>query len=166
MPRLCASAVRMTAKLRNSRSPPVMSELGHSRRGRAASKPGHVRYAAGSGYRERRCVKYIKYMKLHSYKKYPEFIAKPARAREGFLMEIGIHVLHVLHVPPADAAAPESDQSRRQKAACLRSEECGHVEYACIARKENALDCGCKLDKEEIEAGRERCFDCYCIDQD
>ena len=39
-------------------------------------------------------------MNLHPYKMYPEFIAKPARAREGFLMEIGIHVLHVLHVPP------------------------------------------------------------------
>jgi hypothetical protein len=35
-----------------------------------------------------------------------------------------------------------------------------------FARKENDFSCGCKLDKEEIEAGREQCFDCYCIDQD
>jgi hypothetical protein len=47
-------------------------------------------------------------MKLHPYKKYPEIIAKPARAREGFSMEIGIHVLHVLHVPQADADAPKA----------------------------------------------------------
>lgn len=60
-------------------------------------------------------MKYIKYMKLHPYKKYPEIIAKPARAREGFLMGIGIHVLRVLHGSQADAAAPESDQSRAEK---------------------------------------------------
>jgi hypothetical protein len=60
-------------------------------------------------------LKYIKYVKLHPYKKHPEFITKPARAREGFLMEIGIHVLHVLHVPQAEADAPESDQSRAEK---------------------------------------------------
>jgi hypothetical protein len=30
-------------------------------------------------------------------------------------MEIGIHVLHVLHVPQAEADAPESDQSRAEK---------------------------------------------------
>ena len=48
----------------------------------------------------------------------------------------------------------------------LRSEECGHVEYACICQEGKCFSCGCKLDKEEIEAGREQCFDCYCIDQD
>jgi hypothetical protein len=90
-------------------------------------------------------------MKLHSYKKYPEFIAKPARAREGFLMEMAAH---------------ESDQNKQQNTPCLRSEECGHVEYACICLEGKCFSCGCKLDKEEIEAGREQCFDCYCIDQD
>jgi hypothetical protein len=69
-------------------------------------------------------VKYIKYMKLHPYKKYPEIIAKPARAREGFSMEIGIHVLHVLHVPQADADAPESDQSRQRRRSCLSCLRC------------------------------------------
>jgi hypothetical protein len=78
-------------------------------------------------------------------------------------MEIGIHVLHVLHVPRADADAPESDQSRQHG---LRSEECGHVEYACICQEGKCFSCGCTLDREEIDAGREQCFDCYCIDQD
>ena len=108
-------------------------------------------------------MKYIKYLKLHPYKKYPEFITKPARAREGFLMEIGIHVLNVLHAPQGDADASDSDQSSTPG---LRSEECGHVEYACICQEGKCFSCGCKLDKEEIEAGREQCFDCYCIDQD
>jgi hypothetical protein len=111
-------------------------------------------------------LKYIKYVKLHPYKKHPEFITKPARAREGFLMEIGIHVLHVLHGSQADTDAPESNQSRQQDTSCLRSEECGHVEYPCICQEGKCFSCGCKLDKEEIEAGREQCFDCYCIDQD
>jgi hypothetical protein len=62
-------------------------------------------------------------------------------------MEIGIQVLHVLHVPQADAAAPESDQSRQQNTSCLRSEECGHVEYACICQEGKCFSCGCKLDR-------------------
>jgi hypothetical protein len=28
------------------------------------------------------------------------------------------------------------------------------------------FSCGCKLDEEAIEAGREQCFECYLVDQD
>jgi hypothetical protein len=44
--------------------------------------------------------------------------------------------------------------------------DCGLVEYACTCDDGKCCTCGCKLCKEEIEAGREQCFDCYCIDQD
>jgi hypothetical protein len=46
-----------------------------------------------------------------------------------------------------------------------RCGDCGRVAYDCISHEGKCFSCGCKLDKEEIEAGRDQRFDCYCIKQ-
>ena len=44
-------------------------------------------------------------------------------------------------------------------------EKCNEPEYACTCHEGECLSCGCKLDAEEIECGRDECFDCYCARQ-
>jgi hypothetical protein len=44
-------------------------------------------------------------------------------------------------------------------------EECGVVEYACTCHEGKCFSCGRKLDKDEIDEGRDQRFDCYCIEQ-
>jgi hypothetical protein len=43
--------------------------------------------------------------------------------------------------------------------------KCGRVEYDCICDEAVCCTCGRKLADEEIDAGRDQCFDCYCIDR-
>jgi hypothetical protein len=48
-----------------------------------------------------------------------------------------------------------------------RCDECGQVEYACTCEDEGiCCTCGGKLTEEEIEADRDQCFECYCVEQD
>ena len=45
-------------------------------------------------------------------------------------------------------------------------EKCGRVEYDCVCDDGPCCECGEKLTKEEREAGRDICFDCYLEGED
>ena len=45
-------------------------------------------------------------------------------------------------------------------------EECDRLVYECICGEGLCADCGCKLGKDAIDAGRDMCFACYCDQQD
>ena len=44
-------------------------------------------------------------------------------------------------------------------------EECGQPEFACECLEGRCDTCGCELDDEEITAGPDTCFECYCEHQ-
>jgi hypothetical protein len=44
--------------------------------------------------------------------------------------------------------------------------KCSQPEYACDCDDVCCIDCGCKLNKEALECGRDVCFDCYVAQQD
>jgi hypothetical protein len=67
-------------------------------------------------------------------------------------------------------AAGVGDQSYQREgtmsdASLPHCERCGVVEYACTRDDGKCFSCGRKLDEDEIEAGRDQRFDCYCIEQ-
>jgi hypothetical protein len=45
-------------------------------------------------------------------------------------------------------------------------EVCNRLEYECSCSDGICADCGCELSQEEIDSGRDTCFDCYCDQQD
>lgn len=52
------------------------------------------------------------------------------------------------------------------KLACRTAIAAAKSSTLCTCDAGKCCTCGCKLAKEEIEAGRDQCFDCFCIDQD
>jgi hypothetical protein len=45
-------------------------------------------------------------------------------------------------------------------------EDCGNVEYECKCNEGMCVSCGTPLTKDEEEAGRDECFDCYLVRED
>jgi hypothetical protein len=44
--------------------------------------------------------------------------------------------------------------------------DCGQADYDCRCNEGKCSTCGDELLPEELEAGRDQCFDCYLAEQD
>lgn len=72
--------------------------------------------------------------------------AAAGRGRNSYATEEGEHTMSDLSLP--------------------HCEKCGRVEYDCVCDDGPCCECGEKLTKEEREAGRDICFDCYLEGED